>query len=284
MISNCGHDENGKYGGGKAGDQTGNEWVVIPWYNRPWKCVLRHTDPVVRKEIAKQARAAAENPLIGYDQGQRLTFWNHLAASNYDPAQITVACEADCSSGVAAIVKATGYKLGVKALQGVSTSAYTGNLRAALKAAGFTVLTDNKYLTSDKYLLAGDVLLYDGHHTAINLDNGAAAEVDPVDKSGWQQENGGWRYYIGGGRYVANDWYKDGPWYWFDGAGMMVHNVWYRYKDAWYYLGDDGAMCTGQVTVDGKWYIMDNAGRMIVDPVTLTPGQDGALRWPGMVE
>lgn len=26
MISNCGHDERGKYSGGKAGDQTGTEW------------------------------------------------------------------------------------------------------------------------------------------------------------------------------------------------------------------------------------------------------------------
>lgn len=42
LISNSGHDENGKYSGGKAGDQTGTEWALIPWYNRPWKCVLRH--------------------------------------------------------------------------------------------------------------------------------------------------------------------------------------------------------------------------------------------------
>lgn len=42
MISNCGHDENNRYRGGKAGDQTGTEWRVINWYNRPWKCVLRH--------------------------------------------------------------------------------------------------------------------------------------------------------------------------------------------------------------------------------------------------
>lgn len=44
MISNCGHDENNKYKGGKAGDQTGGEWALINWYNRPWKCVLRHPD------------------------------------------------------------------------------------------------------------------------------------------------------------------------------------------------------------------------------------------------
>lgn len=34
MISNCGHDERGKYSGGKAGDQKGDEWAVIPWYSR----------------------------------------------------------------------------------------------------------------------------------------------------------------------------------------------------------------------------------------------------------
>ena len=114
----------------------------------------------------------------------------------------------------------------------------------------------------------------------------AALEEPTVEvKSGWSQENGGWRYYLGDtGQPVRNAWYKDGQdWYWFDGAGMMVRNTWYQYKEAWYYLGDDGAMCTGQVTVDGKWYIMDNAGRMIVEPVTLTPDQDGAMQWPGVV-
>ena len=58
MISNCGHDERGKYSGGKAGDQTGTEWQVINWYNRPWKCVLRHPDAATRKLIAQMAKAA----------------------------------------------------------------------------------------------------------------------------------------------------------------------------------------------------------------------------------
>lgn len=28
MISNCGHDENNRYSGGKAGDQTGTEYRI----------------------------------------------------------------------------------------------------------------------------------------------------------------------------------------------------------------------------------------------------------------
>lgn len=175
MISNCGHDENGRYSGGQAGDQTGTEWEIRAWYNRPWNYVLRHPDRSVGNLLAELGRAAANNPLVGYDQNQRHTYWQHLKASNYDPAQITIACEADCSSGVAANVKAAGYRLGVKSLQNVSSECYTGNLRAALKAAGFEVLTDSKYLTSDAYLLPGDILLYEGHHTATNLDTGSKA-------------------------------------------------------------------------------------------------------------
>lgn len=34
-VSNCGHDENGRYAGGKAGDQTGGEYCLRPWYSRP---------------------------------------------------------------------------------------------------------------------------------------------------------------------------------------------------------------------------------------------------------
>ena len=78
MISNCGHDENNRYSGGKAGDQTGTEWRVINWYNRPWKCVLRHPDAKVRKMIASMAKAAAVKNKIGYDQSERYTFWEHL--------------------------------------------------------------------------------------------------------------------------------------------------------------------------------------------------------------
>lgn len=172
LISNSGHDENGKYLGGKAGDQTGTEWALIPWYNRPWKCVLRHPDAKVRAKLAELGIKAAKNNLVGYDQNQRGTYWQHLKASNYDPAQITIACEADCSAGVIANIKATGYLLGIDALKNISAT-YTGNLRAGAKAAGFQVLTESKFLTGPDYLLAGDILLNDSHHTATNVQDGS---------------------------------------------------------------------------------------------------------------
>ncbi len=51
MISNSGRDERGKYSGGKAGDQDGKEWAVIPWYSRPWTAVLRYPNKVVAADI-----------------------------------------------------------------------------------------------------------------------------------------------------------------------------------------------------------------------------------------
>jgi len=177
MISNSGHDENGKYSGGLAGDQTGKEWQIQEWYPRPWTVVLRHPDPEVRKRIAQKAREAANNDFIGYDQGDRYSYWRELKKVGYQPPMIKSACEADCSAGVAANVKAVGYELDYETLQGVSIYSYTGNLRKNLEKAGFKALTDSKYLTSPDYLLEGDILLYEGHHVATNLDDGSAQIV-----------------------------------------------------------------------------------------------------------
>lgn len=179
MISNCGHDENGRYSGGKAGDQTGGEYCVREWYNRPWGCVLRHPVVAVRKDIARLARQAAENDKIGYDQSQRSTFWRELSkAEGYMPCNITKACEADCSSSTAAIVKAVGYRKGDEALQGISPDLWTGNMRSALVKAGFKCLKAKKYRNSADYLRPGDILLNEEHHVAINLDRGAKTYKD----------------------------------------------------------------------------------------------------------
>lgn len=178
-ISNCGHDEHGRYAGGKAGDQTGTEYQIMNWYSRPWLCVLRFNDAKIAAMIADMATKAAQNNLIGYDQGtsgnsnDRYSFWRHLKASNYDPAQITVACESDCSASTAAIVKGAGYRLNNARLKAVSIYLTTRNMRAAMKIAGAKVLTDRKYLTSGDYLKAGDILLNDSHHVAIAVTSGS---------------------------------------------------------------------------------------------------------------
>lgn len=175
MISNSGHDEYGNYSGGAAGDQTGSEWQIRSWYNRPWNVVLRYPDWKVSDLIAELSRQAANNNKIGYDQKQRHTYWQQLEKSGYYPKNIKTACESDCSAGVLANVKAAGYILGIQKLKDVDPDGWTGSMKKQLTAAGFTVLENNKYLTSDNYLLPGDILLNELHHTAVNLDTGKYA-------------------------------------------------------------------------------------------------------------
>ena len=171
-ISNSGGDQYGDITGGKAGDQTGNEWNIRNWYSRAWKCVLRHPEKQVRELIAELSIEAAGNDKIGYDQDQRDTYWTQLKKAGYRPSKITTVCEADCSAGVIANTRAAGYLLNRSELKNINAD-YTGNMRSGYKAAGFKVLTDSKYLTSSEYLIPGDILLYDGLHTATNLGIGS---------------------------------------------------------------------------------------------------------------
>lgn len=175
-ISNCGSDENGRIHGGAAGDQTGGEWNIIPWYSRPWNCVLRHPDPEIRRLHAAMAEAAAKNDKIGYDQYQRDTFGIQLKAAEDDPAKITVKCETDCSKGIIDIAKAIGRRLNRSELVNINAT-YTGNMRAGFKAAGYQVLTASKYLNGPEYLLPGDIMLNDAVHTATNISKGTKAET-----------------------------------------------------------------------------------------------------------
>lgn len=178
QVSNSGGDERWGIRGGAAGDQTGHEWELKNWYSYPWNCVLRHPKQQVRDLIAELGIQAAKNNNIGYDQYQRNTYWEQLTRVGYRPSRITVPCESDCSAGVIANVKAVGYLLGINELKNI-TSTYTGNMRSGFKAAGFEVLTDSKYLTSNAYLMPGDILLNDSNHTATNIGIGS--------KSGYTQ-------------------------------------------------------------------------------------------------
>ena len=181
QISNSGSDQRGSYSGGYAGDQTGNEWNIRSWYNRPWNCVLRYPDRKVGNLITELSIEAANNDLIGYDQYQRDTYWQQLKNNGYRPSNISISCESDCSAGVIANTKAAGYLLNISALKNI-TATYTGDMRQAYKNAGFQVLTDSKYLTSSEYLMPGDILLNDTHHTATNLGIGSKSGYSVIKK------------------------------------------------------------------------------------------------------
>lgn len=178
-ISNSGKDEHSGTRGGVAGDQTGHEWELRKWYSRPWTVVLRYPNQPVALTIAKLGIAAALNDNIGYDQGQRTTYWKQLKAVEYDPSKIDAnhKAEQDCTAGVSSNVRAAGYVHGIKALQDVPICT-SRNMRKEFVKAGFIALTEKKYLISPKCLLPGDILLYENHHGATNITCGLSVRAE----------------------------------------------------------------------------------------------------------
>lgn len=181
MVVSFGHDENGKYSGGKAGDQKGDEGRIRPYYiysNGGWDCVLRYPKREVGQKIAKKARNAAKNDNIGYDQSNRLSFYTALSKVKWRVVDIKEKVETDCSASTMAVIIASGMTLKVKKLQQLSPALTTWGIRAALKAVGFQVLTDKKYLTSDDNLLEGDIILNESHHVIVNVTDGKNAKKE----------------------------------------------------------------------------------------------------------
>ena len=305
MIANSGHDEKGRYTGGQAGDQTGTEWQVRSWYqySKGWNCVLRYPDIKVGEKIAELAKEAANNDNIGYDQGQRLTFWYALEKAKYKPENIKTKCEADCSAGVTAIVKAVGYLKEIQPLKDLSITNYTGSMKTNFRAAGFDVLTDQKYLTSDKYLLPGDILLNEKHHTCINLDVGSEMSMifDPAFKEGWifnndkrkwwyQYEDGSypkscWKkisnkwYYFNADGYLATDEYiksadysTNGKLYYVDKDGVWDNKTykWQKDKKGWWLSGQNGWYAKKEwILCDKKWYYAKDNGYLAIGTLTI---------------
>lgn len=177
MAVRIGHasiDENGKVTGGSAGDQTGKEVVIRNWYNKPWNVVLRPKSAAVAELSARACEAACANPNVGYDQGGRNTLYAKAKAADFDLSAVGT-CECDCSSLMHVCAIAGGANLTY------GSNGYTTRtmVKAFVASGDYVKITDSKYLTSDKYLKRGDILVKEGSHTAMVLTDGSA--VSPSD-------------------------------------------------------------------------------------------------------
>lgn len=171
MIAQASIGGNGQVYDPNPGNQTGKELNIKPWYSRPWNCVLRHPDFTKAQKIAILQRDACKNPNIGYDWNRRTTYYTQLSKVNWNPSAITTRCDTDCSALTCANINACGHLTNDTRLASLGQLS-THSMRSALQQIGFNLLTDSRYLTSDQYLLPGDVLLNDGAHVAVNLDSG----------------------------------------------------------------------------------------------------------------
>ena len=161
MLGSANKGENG-YQNQVAGDQTKVEVYIKPFYIYPrggWNVVFRHKDPEKREIIAKTMEAICKNDHIGYDYNGRNTLMKLARACNYDIASIKEYCETDCSAATTVCCMAAGIPESQALIDGWNCMT-TYVMRNMLRKTGmFIELTESKYLTSDKYLYRGDILL-----------------------------------------------------------------------------------------------------------------------------
>ena len=170
MIGHASISEKGTTEGAK-GDSTGKEVCTRSWYSKPWGYMAIHPDPDVRERHARAIEQACSNNYIGYGQPDRNTLNTQAKAVGYDLSKIKTKCNCDCSSlqNVAAVASgAPGVSYG-------SNGWTTSSMLAALKAAGYKIITDSAYLTSSAYCVRGAIYVKAGSHTVCGLSNGSKA-------------------------------------------------------------------------------------------------------------
>lgn len=174
MLVHASISENGNAGWdgkAKAGDQTGKEVCTRSFYKKPWNVMLRYKDASIAAKVAKIAIKLAKSNLVGYDQSERNTLYKALKKYNWDVDAYIASgkkTETDCSAFVYAC-----YCCLIPSMRSDSNAPTTSTMRNKFSNHGFSVHTGSKYTGSDAYLKPGDVLIKEGHHTAMNTSTGS---------------------------------------------------------------------------------------------------------------
>lgn len=169
IIGSARHDENGKYIGGRAGDQAQKraddykgECSLQEFYVHKygWYCAIAK-DPMIRLKLAERMRALCNNPNIGYDQGERAG----ILKAGIDTKKPT---ECDCGTAVRQCVKeASGKDPG---------EFHTGNEMDVLEKTGLFIFVT--YNGQD--LPTGTILISKKKgHTAIVVEGTIQSAKEP---------------------------------------------------------------------------------------------------------
>lgn len=172
IIGSARCDENGKYCGGKVGDQTGKEVSTQKFYvsSKGWY-ILRPKSISHANLLANKMLQACNNKNIGYDQSNRLGIIKYGILTS-------VKTECDCSSLVRQCIKeAIGKDVG---------NFTTSNEVAVLVNSG---LFDKISYTSSTTLYSGDILVTKTKgHTVIVVsgNNRSSSSSTAVTKTSYQ--------------------------------------------------------------------------------------------------
>lgn len=164
-IGHASIDENNKAKNGRDGDQTGKEVCIRTYYDKNWDYILRPKSKDIAEKSAKACEAMCINDHIGYDQNDRNKLIKDLEALNWQYMNLNKDTECDCSSFMTACALCAGVKINYK-----GNAPHTRTMRTRFKESG---AYDVIQFISPKHnnLKRGDILLKEGNHTVMSLDN-----------------------------------------------------------------------------------------------------------------
>lgn len=175
-IGSDGKAKNDVYG---PGDNNGKEVCIRSWYNKKWDLVIRAKDIKVAERMAAVCEKGCANNNIGYDQNRRNTLRTQAIACNWDLNKIAVKCSTDCSAFMSICAEASGVAMYGQYTSGNAPT--TTTMAKKFYATGmFDILTDKCYTQDYKHLRRGDILVKEGSHTVMVLDNGESQYDRPV--------------------------------------------------------------------------------------------------------
>lgn len=170
MIGSARINENGKVSGGKAGDQTGKEVSIQPFYQhtKGWIC-LRPKTANLANGLAQSMTDMCKNDNIGYCQDHRSGIITNLKIYG-KIAKIKQKTETDCSTGVRACCIENGFDPGnFTTLNEVCTLSDTGKFEKPFD------------VTSASQLCNGDIIVTKTKgHTAIVVSGNPRATKSPI--------------------------------------------------------------------------------------------------------
>lgn len=178
-IRKIGHasisENSSKYG--EAGDSTGKEVCVVSNYDisriQPY-IVLRPKTALLAESSAAACEAGCLNDNIGYSQSNRNTLYNLAKANGYNLALVGL-CNTDCSAFLSVCAIAGGANISYG-----TNGPTTATMRARFKQSGdYDVLTGTEYTNSADSLKRGDILVKEGYHTIMVLENGIDLPDEP---------------------------------------------------------------------------------------------------------
>jgi hypothetical protein len=165
---------------GQAGDSTGKEVCINNNFNitdlAP-TVLLRPKSSTLAEASALACEAGCTNNNIGYSQNGRNTLYSYASKVNYDLTKVTTKCNTDCSAFMTVCAIAGGANISYG-----TNAPTTTNMCTRFKQSGnYTILTDSKHLTKTDYLKRGDILVKEGSHTVMVLENGNQHTDDSSD-------------------------------------------------------------------------------------------------------